>query len=229
MPSWTHNFKSFLNLFLQSHCPLCQRSTSDALCQYCARQLQNCAQKNPCGSWQGEIPVFAWGVYGGSLKRAIAVMKYDNQPDIARMLGVWLGEAWLSNSPHCHTQLLVVPIPMHPQKQKQRGYNQAALIAESFCQTTKLKLKLNGLKRVRETQAQFGLSMSEREKNLAEAFAVGQEFRSPCPDIPLLLVDDIYTTGATTKSAVQTLRQSGITVLGLAAVAIAVKDQHTSS
>ncbi|MBD2593831.1 ComF family protein [Nostoc spongiaeforme FACHB-130] len=229
MPNWKNHVQDFLNLFLQSHCPLCQRSTSDTLCVYCARQLLNCGQKNPAASWQGAIPIFGWGVYGGSLKRAIAVMKYENQPNIARILGTWLGEAWLLNSPQRHTQLLVVPIPMHPQKQKQRGYNQAALIAESFCQTTKLKLNLNGLERVRETQAQFGLSVSEREKNLAEAFAVGKEFRRQCLSTPVLLIDDIYTTGATTKSAVQTLSQSGITVLGLAAVAIAIKDQHTSS
>ncbi|MBU7584540.1 MAG: ComF family protein [Nostoc sp. TH1S01] len=229
MPNWKDNFQDFLNLFLQSHCPLCQRSTSDTLCVYCARQLHNCGQKNPAASWQGEIPIFGWGVYGGSLKRAIAVMKYENQPNIARILGIWLGEAWLLHSPQRHTQLLVVPIPMHPQKQKQRGYNQAALIAESFCQTTKLKLNLNVLERVRETQAQFGLSVSEREKNLADAFAVGKEFRRHYPSTSVLLIDDIYTTGATTKSAVQILRQSGITVLGLAAVAIAIKDQHTNS
>ncbi|WP_103125942.1 ComF family protein [Nostoc cycadae] len=229
MPSWTHHLQGLLNLFLQSHCPLCQRNTSDTLCQYCARQLQNCGQKNPCISWQGAIPVFGWGVYGGSLKRAIAVMKYENQSNIARMLGTWLGEAWLLHSPQRHTQLIVVPIPMHPQKQKQRGYNQAALIAESFCQTTKLKLSVNGLERVRETQAQFGLSVSEREKNLAEAFVVGKKFRDRCPSTSVLLVDDIYTTGSTTKSAVQILHQSGIKVLGLAAVAIAIKDQHTSS
>jgi ComF family protein len=221
--------KSFLNLFLQSHCPLCQRSTSDALCLYCARQLKNCGQKNPCALWQETIPIFGWGIYGGSLKRAIAVMKYENQPGIARVLGEWLGAAWLLHSPHRDTQLVVVPIPLHPDKQKQRGYNQAALIAQSFCQTTGLKLKQNGLQRVRETKAQFGLSVSEREQNLAQAFAIGQEFRSRRPDVPVLLMDDIYTTGATAKFAVQTLRESGIAVLGLAAVAIAVKDKYTKN
>jgi len=220
--------KSFLNLFLQSHCPLCQRSTSTAVCEYCARQLKNCGQSHPCASWQGEIPVFAWGRYGGSIKRAIAVMKYENQPQIGQILGEWLGEAWLLNSPHRHTQPVVVPIPLHPKKQQQRGYNQAAIIAQSFCQTTKLRLKLHGLERIHETQAQFNLSMSEREKNLAQAFTVGQQFRNHRQDVPVLLVDDIYTTGATAKSAVQTFRQSGITVLGLAAVAIAIKDQQTN-
>ncbi len=121
---------------------------------------------------------------------------------------------------------MVVPIPLHASKQKQRNYNQAALIAQSFCQTTGLKLKLNGLARVRETEAQFGLSVSERQNNLAEAFAVEQEFhRRRFSDVPVLLVDDIYTTGATARSAVQTLRQCGIVVLGLAAVATAVKDR----
>ncbi|MBD2449982.1 ComF family protein [Nostoc sp. FACHB-152] len=229
MPSWTPNFQGFLNLFLQSHCPLCQRSTSTALCEYCTRQLKNCGQKNPCASWRGEIPVFGWSVYSGTIKRAIAVMKYENQPQIGQILGEWLGESWLINSPHRHTQPIVIPIPLHPQKQKQRGYNQAALIAQGFCQTTGLKLQPNGLSRVRETKAQFGLSMTERQKNLAEAFTVGQKFRSHHPDVPVLLIDDIYTTGATTKSAVQTFRQSGIAVLGLAAVAIAIKDQQTNS
>ncbi|MBH8563539.1 ComF family protein [Nostoc sp. CENA67] len=218
--------KGLLNLFLQSNCPLCQRSTPDDLCQYCAKQLQSCHHKDPSCLWQKPIPIFSWGVYGGSLKRAIAVMKYENQPQIARPLGQYLAEAWLLNLPSNERHLVVVPIPLHASKQKQRGYNQAALIAQSFCQVTGLKLKQNGLQRLRETKAQFGLSASERENNLAEAFAVGSELRDRRLDTPVLLVDDIYTTGATANSAVQTLRQCGLTVLGLAAVATTVKDRH---
>ncbi|AFY30970.1 ComF family protein [Calothrix sp. PCC 7507] len=215
--------KGLLNLFLQSHCPLCQRSTDRELCLYCERQLQTCHLQDPNSRWQEAIPVFSWGVYGGTLKRAIAAMKYENQPQIAHLLGQWLGEAWLLNSPKSDTHLVVVPIPLHASKLKQRGYNQAALIAQSFCQTTGLKLKLDGLERVRETKAQFGLSLSEREKNLTAAFAVGKglsRYSNPL----VLLVDDIYTTGATAASAVQTLGQCGIGFLGLAAVATTVKD-----
>jgi ComF family protein len=222
-------FKGLLNLFLQSPCPLCQRSTSREFCPYCERQLQNCHQKKPSSQWQQPMPVFSWGVYGGSLKRAIAVMKYENQPQIARPLGQWLGEAWLLNSPKSDKKPVVVPIPLHPSKQKQRGYNQAALIAQSFCQTTGLRLKLNGLERVRETKAQFGTSASDRENNLAQAFAVGRDFSRRDFDTPVLLVDDIYTTGATARSAVQTFRQCGIVVLGLASVATTVKDTHTKN
>jgi len=220
MTTWKHSFNNFLNLFLQSHCPLCQRPTSGEFCPYCTKQLQKCQHKDPAALWKQPIPVFGWGIYGGVVKRAIAVMKYENQPQIARPLGQWLGEAWLlsnvSKSPQ--TPPLVIPIPLHPQKQKTRGYNQAALIAESFCQTTGLKLQINGLKRVQDTQAQFGLSVSERESNVSEAFAVGEELRRRRLKVPVLLVDDIYTTGATTRSAVQILHQDGIAVLGLAAV-----------
>jgi ComF family protein len=216
--------KSLLNLFLQSHCPLCQRSTSRELCQYCERQLRTCQLQNPNFKWQEPVPVFSWGVYGGSLKRAIALMKYENQPQIARLLGQWLGDAWLLNTPQSDANLVVVPIPLHASKQKQRGYNQAALIAQGFCQTTGLKLKPEGLERVRETKAQFGLSLSEREKNLAAAFVVGQGLRHHS-NSPVLLIDDIYTTGATAASAVQTLSQYKIAVLGLAALATTLKDK----
>ena len=180
--------------------------------------------------WEQPIPVFGWGMYGGIVKQAIAVMKYENQPQIARPLGQWLGEAWLlSKVSKTKPQPVVVPIPLHPNKQKKRGYNQAALIAESFCQTTGLKLRANGLKRVQETEAQFGLSASQRESNLASAFAVGAELRSRSVNVPVLLLDDIYTTGATLRSAVHTLSHDDIPVLGLVVVTTAVKDKYSQS
>lgn len=208
------NFKNLLNLFLESHCPLCQRSTAGEICQQCSRRLQKCRMSNSY-TCQNPLPVFAWGVYGGLLKQAIRAMKYENQPQVARPLGQWLGQAWLESQLH-RQKLVVIPIPLHKSKQKQRGYNQAALIAKSFCEETGLKLKLDGLERVRETKAQFSLSELERKANLAEAFQVGQKFRS---DAPVLLVDDIYTTGATAASAVQALGDAGVTVHGLVAIA----------
>ena len=71
---------------------------------------------------------------------------------------------------------------------------------------------------MRATEAQFGLSAAEREKNLAMAFNLGSGFRHHRPT-NVLLLDDIYTTGETVKSAVQTLRQAKIQVCGLVAVA----------
>uniref|UniRef100_A0ACD5GRI1 ComF family protein n=1 Tax=Desertifilum tharense IPPAS B-1220 TaxID=1781255 RepID=A0ACD5GRI1_9CYAN len=90
-------------------------------------------------------------------------------------------------------------------------------MAERFCEISGLRLYSSGLKRVRQTQAQFGLSSSARSLNLTEAFVVGNLKRNS----PILLLDDIYTTGATARSAAQTLQQQGISVLGIGAIALA--------
>jgi len=220
-------WKNLLNLFLQSNCPLCQRPASEEFCEYCNKQLQKCRLTTPNSRRGNSPPVIAWGTYGGAIKRAITTMKYDNHPEIARPLGEWLGETWLQNYGNKRS-FIVVPIPMHPEKQKKRGFNQAALIAKSFCQTTGLKLKLNGLQRVRKTEALFGLSPTEREKTLVEAFDIGKDFRKH-PNVPVILVDDIFTTGATVKSAMETLNKSKIIVSGIAAVAVTPKANYKNN
>ena len=209
-----------LTLFLKSNCPLCDRPADVELCEYCQRQLLRCQLKNPSNFWQGELPVFVWGNYGGSLKRAIATLKYENKPQLARPLGHWLGQAWLKSSAATPAKkLTVVPIPLHPTKLQQRGYNQAELIAQSFCEFADYKHQGLGLERVLATDAQFGLSVQQREQNVTNAFVIGKTFRRHLPASPVLLVDDIYTTGATVRSAAQTLQKQGIRVYGVIAIA----------
>ena len=108
---------------------------------------------------------------------------------------------------------------MHGEKQKQRGYNQAGLIAQSFCQFTGHSMQVNGLERVRSTEAQFNLSAAQREQNLLQAFKIGRAFQKKKPHCPVLLLDDIYTTGATIRATTQVLHQQGIRVRGVAIVA----------
>ncbi len=214
-----------LSLFLKSNCPICDRPTELNFCEYCQRQLLRCQLKNPAKFWQGELPVFVWGAYEGILKQAIAALKYENQPDLARPLGHWLAQAWLKSPAATRIKkLTVVPIPLHPTKLKQRGFNQAELIARSFCEFTSYKEQPLGLERVRETKAQFGLSRQEREQNLTDAFVVSKSLLKHPSALPVLLVDDIYTTGATVRSAAQTLRRQGIEVYGLVAIATSKRD-----
>jgi len=209
-----------LGLFLKSNCPLCDRIAEVELCEYCQRQLLRCQVANPREFWQGELPVFVWGTYGGVLKRAIAALKYEHQPQLARPLGHWLGQAWLKSptAPRAK-KLTVVPIPLHATKLQQRGYNQAELLARSFCEFTGYKEQPLGLERVRATEAQFGLSQQEREQNLADAFVIGKSLSQNPPSSAVLLVDDIYTTGATVRAAAQTLQKRGIQVYGVVAIA----------
>jgi predicted amidophosphoribosyltransferase len=108
---------------------------------------------------------------------------------------------------------------MHADKQKQRGFNQAELMARAFCDVTGLTLQPTGLSRIRATEPQFSLSPAEREQNLAGAIQVGESLHR-CPHSKaVLLLDDIYTTGATARAAVHVLQQQQISVYGLVVLA----------
>jgi len=219
MSNWARTVKSWLDIFLESKCPLCDRSTPGVICPTCQRQLQQC--QLPCSYQQAALPTIAWGEYSGALKRAIASLKYNNHPELARPLGQWLAQSWLSAQLPIKKSVIVVPIPMHPDKIAQRGFNQAELIAQSFCEAAGLPLKRHGLARIQATEAQFKLSPQAREQNLAGAFALGKDFLRQRPTETVLLLDDIYTTGATVRSAAQVLRRQQISVWGVGAVAIA--------
>ena len=128
-----------------------------------------------------------------------------------------MAQSWKAQpQPHPVT---VVPIPLHTSKQQQRGFNQAALLAKHFSTIANLPLAMQGLERSRDTEAQFGLDRAARDRNLDTAFTLGRDFLRQPPAHPVLLLDDIYTTGATARSAVQTLRRQGIRVYGIAVLA----------
>ncbi|ACK72127.1 conserved hypothetical protein [Gloeothece citriformis PCC 7424] len=210
--------KSLLSLFLKPNCSLCDRSADDILCKDCQRQIKSCQFKNPRQFWQGEHPLFAWGEYGGQLKRAIATLKYDKHPELGTYLGQWIGETWIKLPPSFSPKKIsVVPIPIHAEKLKQRGFNQADLIAEGFSHMTGYPLIKNGLERIKKTEAMFGLNPTEREKNIKNAFKIGQGLQKPS-SLPVLLLDDIYTSGQTVKEAAKTLRSHGVQVLGVVAL-----------
>jgi ComF family protein len=204
----------FLNFFLKPNCPLCDRSITNYLCVYCHQQLLETQLSQPL---QPRGNIFAWGCYQGALKRTIAACKYQNHPELATHLGNLLGTAWLRHYPQ-RPPLLAMPVPMHPDKQRERGFNQADLIAKSFGQQTGLPLNYS-LHRIKSTQAQFQLSPSDRQRNLQDAFQLAPGHQLAGKSV--LLIDDIYTTGATISAAQEVLQAAGIKVFGVAVTAIA--------
>ncbi|MEO0406389.1 MAG: ComF family protein [Cyanobacteria bacterium P01_A01_bin.135] len=214
------------DFIFQAPCPLCDRPAAATLCPACQRQLR--AHRYDCRQqfWQGDLPVFPWGRYDGELRQAIAALKYDHRPRVAELLGCWLAQDWRVSAQPAALQrrmsgrsLVVVPIPMHTEKRRQRGYDQAVLLAQAFCRSACLPLQARGLVRQRATVPQFGLSQAERQANLTGAFAIGQGLVSTRHAV--LLLDDIYTTGATARSAVIALNQRALPVVGIVAIAAA--------
>jgi ComF family protein len=219
--------KELLSVFLQSNCSLCGRSTSKAICQDCEKQVKSCQIKDNCRFWQGNLPLFVWGNYQGRLKQAIAALKYQKSPQIGELLGCYLGEAWLNSSLYLQNKKLsVIPIPLHPKKLQERGFNQAELIAQAFCQITGYKLLKKGLIRQKETQAMFNLSFHERENNLKNAFLVAENIKSSHLTQPILLIDDIYTTGTTAQEAAKVLKAKKILIFGIAAIAKPIREKE---
>lgn len=211
--------KSLLSLFLKPNCPLCDRSAEDVFCLDCKRQVLSCQFKNCRQFWQGDLPLFAWGEYSGKLKGAIAAMKYNNHPEIGYFLGCCLARTWVDYSPFSSTQKIrVIPIPLHGDKLKERGFNQAELIAQGFCQVTDYPRIKEGLERLKKTEAMFGLNPRQRETNVKDAFRIGKTLKKSSSHLPVLLLDDIYTTGTTVKEAAKTLRSQGIQVIGVVAL-----------
>jgi ComF family protein len=211
-------FKPLLSVFLKSRCTFCQRSTADILCAYCWQKLSSyqLSKSDRLKIYQAQA-TFAWGRYDGQLKRAIALMKYDNKPEIGNELGTFLGQAWLNSKLiRIQSTVTVVPIPLHPEKKQERGFNQAEIIAKGFCQVTRYKVNTQALIRIKQTKAMFDLeSVEQRTKNLQGALKVGTYL----PRHPVLLIDDIHTTGTTVKEAIKVLQQKKIEVVGVAVAA----------
>lgn len=218
---WGKAFISELwQLSVKPHCAICARPASTTLCPDCCHQLEDCRIKTTAFVQQNNLPILAWGEYTGLLKQALGQLKYHQKSEIAKFLGQQLGMAW-QGAECINRNVIVLPIPLHQQRERERGYNQATLIANSFCHMTGLKLAANGLVRIKETEAQFNLSPQERFINVAQAFRLGLIPAQKNNRKSILLIDDIYTTGATVLSAAQTLRNAGWRVSGVVVVAMA--------
>ncbi len=210
--------RNLLSLWFHNNCPLCDRATNSELCPACERQVKSCRLANPRQCWQDSLPLFTWGQYEGKLKRAIAALKYEQKNYLGELMGKWLGESWCKFSPLGNRQAIVVPIPLHPKKLQERGFNQADLIAQGFCEITGYALNTQIIQRVKETKAMFALNPVQRSQNLENAFSLNPKLSQRPPKYPILIIDDIYTTGTTVNAAAGLLRSHQIAVMGVAVV-----------
>lgn len=196
----------------QANCPLCKRPADNVLCKDCDRQItayQSSSFFQKDAPISVNIPLYSWGIYDGALKRAIATCKYDNHPEIMEAIAHKVADIWKRSTDaqilkRKFPKLSVVPIPLHANKLKSRGFNQAEVLANRFCELTNLSCQPQLLQRVKDTKAQMQTqSRKERLENLSQAFNVPSQKHKHHQDI--LLFDDIYTTGATIREAIATL------------------------
>ena len=154
------------------------------------------------------------------LQDALHLLKYGGWKSIGVRLGADLGNALGAQSWSEDIDLLI-PVPLHSVKERERGYNQAALICRGIGEVTHLPVSPRLLKRVRYTGSQTKLSAEERRLNVEGAFAVRRGAEVVVRDRSILLVDDVLTTGATVSACVSALRKAGAARVFIAAAALA--------
>lgn len=188
------------------------------LCRRCGRPLlvsapcPHCAEKNWAFSQARSV-----GPYSGDLRLAVHRLKFRNQQASARLLAQLMFQSIEANWwPELDG---IVPVPLHSQRLRQRGYNQAELLAYELSLLSHRPMQLL-LERRHPTPAQIGLSQQQRRLNMQGAFRVAIGGQPHLQGKRLLLVDDVLTTGSTLDACASTLRQAGCQEVRAVTVAI---------
>lgn len=221
--SW---FDLFLNLIFPERCIFCRRilpaAPEQPLCSSCAPEFvpagriclrcemplsaaKDCLCRSTGFALQG---LYALTRYEKRWRLVLHDLKYRSRRSLARPLGLWLGREISSNA-YCKPDL-VVPVPLHRRREKERGFNQSALVARHAARSLGC-LYRPLLIRHRDTTSQTTLSRRERIENVRGAFALKSQ---PPSGSVILLVDDIYSTGSTLKEAAAALYRPGAKIYG---------------
>ena len=147
--------------------------------------------------------------YDDPLRKAIHALKYEQLTAAAESLGRLLCD-YLTLQPLAFD--VIVPVPLHPERQAERGYNQSALLADVVAHERSARVDVRTLVRTRNTAPQVGLNESQRRSNLTGAFAC----RGRLEQARVLLIDDVCTTGATMRECAAALHAAGaLSIWGL--------------
>lgn len=159
----------------------------------------------------------AVGHYDGTLRRLVHSFKFRDRLDLAPLFGTWLVR---SGAELVASAEVVVPVPLSRLRLLQRRFNQAALLAHEIGRNTGLPVRSTGLRRVRRTPTQVGLTAEQRRLNVRGAFAVPASEAVHLREKRVLLIDDVITTGATAEACTRTLLKAGASSVDVLAVAL---------
>jgi len=227
--------RGLVSLFLPADCKICNQALESLnfsyICENCWGKVKwlkmpycsRCGKPFPASLASQELPsllcaecrqdsspfkkIFVPTLYEGVMKEAIHLFKYHRKKGIMKRLEKTLKFYFFHTADLPFSKFdLVVPIPLHRKKLKERGFNQAELLARVIATHFDLKLVKNNLKRVKATKSQTSLSRKERLENIKGAFQFRNkdEFREK----KIILVDDVYTTGTTVREAAKVLKKA---------------------
>ena len=212
-------------------CILSMHPISGETCDICGERLpglQRLSQPQNCSTCQDNHPQFArataYGAYQDELRELIHLLKYDRILPAAVVLGGMLAEA-IDKLDLGRDPVLVVPVPLHVSKHRQRGFNQSELVVRAALKKfgkANFQLTRSVLVRQRPTVSQIGLTRPQRAENIRGAFRAAHPSRVAGRTV--LLVDDVLTTGTTASECARVLRKAGAKTVFVATVARTLKE-----
>lgn len=217
---FSFGLKVLTSLIFPAYCTRCrgEMAMEDVwLCNDCWAKLPRARY----GSWNGDEllnrNITTCYRYDDAMRDIIRNMKFGGRQDLAGQLGIKAAKIARGNLRNFRFSA-VIPIPLHPVRIRERGYDQSYLIAEQVAKSLNVPFRPDIIRRIRNTTPQSRLSDKERMTNLIGAFepAKGSEV---LPDGTVLLVDDVIHTGSTARECIKVLNELGVGLIYVLAVA----------
>jgi len=175
-------------------------------CPQCAAPYDLGAGGTRCGRCQTEDPAYTASTalfrYAFPVDRLIQGLKYRGQLHHARVLGELLAARLATHT----APEYILPVPLHPARLRERGYNQSLELARVLARRLEVRLDYRALQRTRPTAPQTGLALDERAHNVSKAFTLAPGFNAR----RVAIVDDVMTSGHTVNAVAKCLRQAGV-------------------
>ena len=238
-PGWRRWVTAALDLAFPPFCPVCDRMLGagrrDPLCRSCWDGFERIAPpwcrccgaplgiEGLCGACRSRRPRFAYAraaaLYGDLVREAIHAFKFGGRRGLANPLGDLLAGLGLSALPGSAPDALV-PVPLHRGRARERGYDQALLLARRLERAWGVPVVADALVRALPTRPQTDLDAVARRRNVRDAFAVSRPEKVAGRHV--VLVDDVLTTGATAGECARSLYDAGAAAVGVLTVARAL-------
>ncbi len=201
---------------------------SQKVCGRCWDSIARLSQGHPlyletkrklvaAGNVSGLVSAFVFEKEG-AFQHIAHALKYSGYESIGHELGTRLGRTMIEWGVHAD---VLIPIPLHRVKRRERGYNQAEQIARGVASVTGMRVLPSAVTRTKHTQTQTQLSSEARKKNMEEAFGVNTSQKQAFYRKSCILIDDVITTGATIDSCARVLVSGGASDVIAASVALA--------
>lgn len=222
-------------LLAMSRLPVCDaclakiQSFNSAVCAHCgeiltignAQVCTACVQASP-----PFVAALAIGPYDGALRGVIHLLKYNSVRPAAQMLGRELAKVLAENSSKIGDNPLILPVPLHRAKDRDRGFNQAEEIANAVKKATGFAIDRHVLVRKRPTVSQTGMTAHQRRENVRGAFVLRKRGLNVVKGRNIVLIDDVMTTGATAAECTRVLLRAGAKQVLVATAARVTRATH---